>query len=137
MTDLAFLLYRSETTMPPLSDAARDLLATARRVNAGLGLTGFLHHEDGFFFQWLEGPAEPLDMIAGRLEADPRHFNLTWLWRGTETGRQFAGWKMGYSTRDDSSIMGWLVAHPVAQRERQAYAASVLAFLQERNGQTA
>lgn len=136
MTDLSFLLYRSETDMPPLSDAARDLLATARHCNAELDLTGFLHHEDGFFFQWLEGPTPALDMIAARMERDARHFNMTYLWRGTQNARQFAGWKMGYSTRDDSSIMGWLLSHPAAQSERRAYAATVLAFLQERNSQT-
>lgn len=40
---------------------------------------------------------------------------------------------MGYSTHDDDSIMTWLAQNPVAQREKRAYASSVLAFLQRRN----
>lgn len=136
MTELSFLLYRSETTMQPDSDEARQLLATARHVYAELDLSGFLHHEDGFFFQWLEGPTEPLELIAGRLERDPRHFNLAYLWRGTQDDRQFDGWSMGYSTRMDSSIFNWLAEHPVAQRERRAYAATVLSFLQHRRAAT-
>ena len=136
MNDLSFLLYRSETEMRPNSEAAGELLDSARRVNAEQALSGFLHHEDGFFFQWLEGPAAALDMVAGRMERDPRHHSLTYLWRGTQNDRQFGDWRMGYSSAAGSSILKWLAEHPVAQRERRAYAASVLAFLQERNAAT-
>ena len=136
MTDLAFVLYRSETDIRPNSDAARNLMDTARHVNSTLGLTGFLHHEDGFFFQWLEGPAEPLAEICGRLERDPRHFNLTYMWRGTQDIRHFAGWDMGYSSGANESILSWLAEHSVAQREKLAYAAAVLSFLQHRREMT-
>lgn len=137
MSDLSFLLYRSETTLAPRSEAANQLLAQARRNNLALGLTGFLHHEENFFFQWLEGPSEPLALMAARMEADPRHSHLTYLWRGTQEQRQFGEWKMGYSTSDDSSILAWLLAHPYAQRESQAYASTVLGFLQDRRARGA
>lgn len=130
---IAFFLYRSETTMVPAGDAARGLLETARRVNESLGLTGFLHHEDGFFFQWLEGPAEALEMIGQRIGADQRHFGIDYLWRDTQDERQFANWKMGYSTHTDSSILTWLADHAVALREKRSYANAVLSFLKERN----
>lgn len=130
---ISFVLYRSETRMPPNSEASRQLLETARRVNAELDLTGFLHHEDGFFYHWLEGAAEPLAMICGRMERDPRHTNLTYLWRGTQDRRQFGGWRMGYSTSSDSSLLTWLANDPVAQRETRAYANTILSFLQHRN----
>ena len=132
MNDLSFLLYRSESDMVPGSDAARDLMATAVRVNTKLGLTGFLHHEDGFFFQWLEGAHDALELIRTRLERDARHSNLTYLWRGTQDIRHFDGWAMGYSTQESGSILAWLAEHSVGVREKLAYSASVLSFLQHR-----
>ncbi|WP_134725529.1 BLUF domain-containing protein [Paracoccus luteus] len=135
MTELAHFLYRSESEMPPNSDAARDLMAQAARINGELHLTGFLHHEDGFFFQWLEGPLEPLDLIAGRLMRDPRHYGVTTLSRDQQAERRFNGWDMGYSTRADRSILAWLADHGVAPWDRRAYAAGVLSFLRERSGQ--
>ena len=137
MTDLAFFLYRSETAMPPNSDAARDLMAQAARINGELQLTGFLHHEEGFFFQWLEGPPEPLDLIVGRLMRDRRHYDVTTLSRAQLAERRFSGWDMGYSTRADRSILAWLADHEVAPYDRRAYAAGVLDFLRERSGQLA
>lgn len=136
MTENAFFLYRSETDLQPDSDAARDLLATARRINGELGLTGFLHHEDGCFIQWLEGPAPALDMIGQRIDRDPRHRNITYLSRGLQEGRQFDRWAMGYSTRSGESILGWLADNAVPVRDSRAYAAAVLAFLLKRSAAT-
>ena len=133
MTKLSSFLYRSETAISPNSDAARDLMVQAARINADLGLTGFLHHEDGFFFQWLEGPPGPLDRIVTRLWRDPRHSNLTPLSGGGQTSRAFRGWDMGYSTRADHSILAWLADHGVAPYDRRGYAACVLSFLLERS----
>lgn len=119
--------------MLPGSDAARSLMATAVAENIQFNLTGFLHHEDGFFFQWLEGPAQALQTICARLERDTRHFNLSYLWRGTQDIRHFDGWAMGYSTQESGSILAWLADHSVGvRRDKLAYAASVLSFLQHR-----
>ncbi len=137
MAEVAFLLYRSETDMRPNSEAAQQLMATARQINEECELTGYLHHEDGIFFQWLEGPAEQLGMIAARIERDTRHMNMSYLWRGTRPDRKFSTWKMGYSSRSDGSILSWLADHPVAQRQTQAYAENVLAFLLERTASAA
>lgn len=132
---LAFALYRSETDMPPDSDEAFALMVGARRFNAEHGVTGFLHHEDGFFFQWYEGSPEAAALIAARIEADQRHRDVTYLWRGTQDQRQFDRWSMGYSTRNDSSIMTWLADHAVSKSERRAYGNAVLSFLQQRRHQ--
>ena len=92
----------------------------------------FLHHADGFFFQWLEGQPDNLAAIMERIERDPRHRNLTYLARGTQAERQFSRWRMGYSTRSEASVLRWLADHPVVIRERKEYAAGMLAFLRER-----
>lgn len=133
MFDISFILYRSETDVAPGSPMARQILSKAEARNAANDLTGFLHHEENFFFQWLEDPAAPLEEAAMMIQRDPRHRYMTFLWRGAADDRQFGEWRMGYSTCDDDSIMTWLAQNPVAQREKRAYASSVLAFLQRRN----
>lgn len=129
---LSYILYRSETELRPNSDAARALLKSARRENERFDLTGFLHHEEGFFFQWLEGEPDNLGTILSRIERDPRHRNLTYLARGVQADRQFGRWHMGYSTRSEASVLRWMADHPVVIRERTEYAAGMLAFLRER-----
>ena len=129
---VAFILYRSETTLRPNSDAARSLLETARRCNERFDLTGFLHHEEGFFFQWLEGGADNLAQIASRIERDTRHTNVTYLAQGMQPERHFSRWRMGYSTRSQASVLRWMADHPVVIREPAEYAAGMLAFLRER-----
>jgi len=132
MAAISFILYRSETDIRPGSETARVLMDKARRWNERFDLTGFLHHEDGFFFQWLEGQPDNLAAIMERIERDPRHRNLTYLARGTQAERQFSRWRMGYSTRSEASVLRWLADHPVVIRERKEYAAGMLAFLRER-----
>lgn len=129
---LSYVLYRSETDIRPNSDAARALVQSAKRGNERFDLTGFLHHEEGFFFQWLEGEPDNLAEILSRIEGDSRHRGLTYLARGTEAERQFARWRMGYSTRSEASVLRWMADHPVVIRERTEYAAGMLAFLRER-----
>ncbi|MBB1496602.1 BLUF domain-containing protein [Paracoccus sp. MC1862] len=132
MSALSFILYRSDTGLRPNSDAVRTLMNTARRSNERFDLTGFLHHEDGFFFQWLEGEPDNLAEIMGRIERDPRHSNITCMAHGTQPERQFSRWRMGYSTRSDASVLRWMADHPVVVREPREYAAGMLAFLRER-----
>jgi hypothetical protein len=129
---VAFILYRSETILRPNSEAARSLLESARRSNERFDLTGFLHHEEGFFFQWLEGGADNLAAIASRIERDARHTNMTYLAQGTQLERHFLRWRMGYSTRSQASVLRWMADHPVVIREPAEYAAGMLAFLRER-----
>lgn len=129
---LSYVLYRSETDIRPNCDAARVLVQSAKRGNERFDLTGFLHHEEGFFFQWLEGEPDNLAEIMARIEGDSRHRNLTYLARGSQANRQFARWRMGYSTRSEASVLRWMADHPVVIRERAEYAAGMLAFLRER-----
>lgn len=126
-------LYRSETSLHPGSAAAEQILVKARRRNAAEGLTGFLHHEEGFFFQWLEGPEDSLARVGAIIEADRRHSALTYLHRGRGERIQFPVWRMGYSDREDGSLLDWLACHPVTQIERAEYARSILEFLKQRS----
>ena len=41
-------------------EAIASIIATARHHNPRLGITGLLVYGQGIFFQWLEGPHEPM-----------------------------------------------------------------------------
>lgn len=73
------------------------LLAKARTNNAALGVTGLLLHQDGNFMQALEGPAEVVDRLVGRIEADPRHHLFQRLIREPVDGRLFGDWSMAFA----------------------------------------
>lgn len=89
------LVYVSVATLLPRPRTVDTIVATARRVNPQLGLTGMLLWSDNRFAQLLEGPPDSLDLMYGRLLADPRHHDLNLLSRWTIPNRLFPDWTMG------------------------------------------
>lgn len=128
---LAHFLYRNIATDDCGPHDIRDILNVARDRNTRLGLTGCLHVEDGFFFQWLEGPAEALTQVIASLRADWRHRDIVTLSEGGLAGRLFGGWNMNLTGLKDASIVDWLAAQGVSRREGRDYSAAILRFLQE------
>ena len=75
------------------------LLEQARRNNRAYGLTGMLIYRQGVFIQYLEGEAEPLNIIKARIVTDRRHMGLVTLSQGESDlpDRLFPDWSMGFS----------------------------------------
>lgn len=128
---LSHFLYRS-TARPGLGNGdIQKILTEARERNARLGLTGYLHVEDGIFFQWLEGAAAPLAEVVGMLRRDPRHSDIETLSEGPLQTRLFDHWLMAQSDKSDSSIVDWLAERAVSRWDGVRYIAAVLQFMQE------
>lgn len=126
---LGFVLYRS-TARPGLDGSdMQDILRSARARNQSLGLTGCLHHEDGLFFQWLEGPADGLRQVMALLESDGRHSRIEVLDSGALNHRRFQDWRMRFSDRDRASLMDWFARSDTATVHRGDYAGGVVAFM--------
>lgn len=126
---LGFFLYRSEAA-PGLTGAGlRDIVATARGRNQQLGLTGCLHHEDGLFFQWLEGPSEGLVPVRAAICADPRHRRIDMLDAGPLDHRRFQGWRMRFSDRGNGSLMDWFARSDSATVDRAHYTSGIVSFM--------
>ena len=71
------------------------IIATSRRRNPVLGITGILVFGGGVFFQWIEGPKAEVMGLARRIEADPRHEMMTILSTDEEVReRIFPTWDM-------------------------------------------
>lgn len=89
------LIYVSTATAPMRARDVDAIVATARRVNPSLGLTGMLLWCEDRFVQHLEGPPDSIDMMWARLMRDPRHREVVCLDRWPLVERLFADWSMG------------------------------------------
>ncbi|WP_052714688.1 MULTISPECIES: BLUF domain-containing protein [Paracoccus] len=126
---LGFVLYRSTARAGLDGSAMQDILRTARHRNQSLGLTGCLHHEDGLFFQWLEGPADGLRKVVASLMDDDRHRDFEILDQGALDHRRFQDWRMRFSDRDRASLMDWFARSDSSTVHRGDYAGGVVAFM--------
>ena len=71
-----------------------EILAVSDRNNRRDELTGVLLLSRGRFFQVLEGRGQDLDRTLTRIEADPRHRDLSFVLRRPIRSRLFASWGM-------------------------------------------
>jgi hypothetical protein len=89
------LVYCSQATAGVGSADVDTIIATSRRRNPVLGITGILVFGGGVFFQWIEGPKAEVMGLASRIEADPRHEMMTILSTDEEVReRIFPTWDM-------------------------------------------
>jgi hypothetical protein len=96
------LLYVS-SARPDAEIDADALLATARRNNRMLGVTGLLYFEGKRFLQVLEGRADQVERIFTRIQGDPRHRALVTLARREIVTREFGDWAMAYCGPEDDA----------------------------------
>lgn len=130
LTGLAHFLYRSTAVERMTSQDLETILQVARERNAAAQVTGCLHHEDGLFFQWLEGPADSLRPIIESILRDTRHRDVTVLNEGPLDRRRFQDWRMRFSDRDQASLLDWFATSNASTVDRSDYAGGVVSFLQ-------
>lgn len=70
------------------------ILSSARRNNPLLGITGALFCRHDIYLQMIEGPADAIDMLYARIEADDRHFDVRLLLTEAMGERLFPAWSM-------------------------------------------
>lgn len=67
------LVYCSQASDGVENADVDTIIATSRRRNPALGITGVLVFGGGVFFQWIEGPKAEVMSLVKLIEADPRH----------------------------------------------------------------
>src|ERR1700743_3762484 len=102
------LLYVSNTRRDFPDDGLRAVLATSRKNNAALGVTGLLLYIDGGFLQVLEGERAVLQALYAKIAKDPRHWD-TKLLLDDAGPRNFGSWSMGFETLSPDSADAGLV----------------------------
>lgn len=131
MGALGFHLYYSNSRLPDGGPEIDALLRQARSNNLRRGLTGYLHYEDGMFFQWIEGDKEMLAPVWDNICADRRHFEICVLDQGPLEERHFSDFSMGYSDKRQNSLFDHLAEGQISRRDGRAYAQIVMRFLKK------
>jgi hypothetical protein len=71
-------------------------LERSRERNGALGVTGLLLYKDGNFLQVLEGEADVVRPLFGKIERDPRHRGIIKVIDEEGAEREFPEWSMGF-----------------------------------------
>lgn len=72
------------------------ILVHSRRNNRRHHVGGVLHFGQGYFFQYLEGPADTVDGLYARICRDQRHHDVQRLTRRPIRSRRFENWSMKF-----------------------------------------
>ncbi|WP_199200460.1 BLUF domain-containing protein [Alkalicaulis satelles] len=80
----------------PFVTELADYAASSNRRNR---VSGVLFAQDDIFLQWLEGPRDTVCALMKRIEADPRHHEVSVLGSGWMAQRRYARWPMQLSDR--------------------------------------
>lgn len=97
-----FIVYASSATTLFSKDELLRLLATSRKNNERLGITGMLLYKDGNFMQVLEGEEQTVRTLHNKIKNDPRHRGMLTILQGESNQREYPEWSMGF--RDLGSI---------------------------------
>lgn len=100
MSDLVHCIYASTATRVLGTVELAELLVRARARNAAQGVTGMLLHDQGNFFQVLEGPSLAVDQIYARIAEDTRHHRVVQIIHEPIVRRSFPVWTMGFARVD-------------------------------------
>jgi len=82
-----------------------SILASARKNNSVLEITGALLYNLGNFAQVLEGPLPAIERIFEVIQRDPRHSEVTVVYSGAAPARDFPEWSMAFiGSRDQQDV---------------------------------
>lgn len=95
------LIYTSKAAQALEPSLVEALLARARVANARRDLTGALAFNSDCFLQALEGSAEALSALYGKLVVDPRHHQLQLIEFARIEERRFDRWSMAFAAADE------------------------------------
>ena len=94
------ILYVSQPAYNIKDQQVQEILASSRRNNPGLGLTGVLIYGGGLFMQVLEGPDANVLRMYTRILDDKRHLDSQIVHISPSTERIFPKWSMGVIKSD-------------------------------------
>jgi hypothetical protein len=103
---LIHLIYASTALRRLDAPALLGLLEQSRQDNAACGVTGLLLHEDGHFFQVLEGPQSVVEALYARIRQDPRHHKTVLIVQEPIARRAFGDWRMAFDDVSAQQLAG-------------------------------
>lgn len=100
---LVRIVYCSTVATGVRSSDVEQLVASARRRNRQLDITGALMVWEGHFVQVLEGREDAVDAVMKKIFEDGRHVAVRILSRELIQRRMFPDWDMGLAFETDST----------------------------------
>ena len=101
------IVYASRNRLQGSNDEimanVQQILSTARRNNAAVGVTGALIFNSGGFAQVLEGDSRDLESVFERIQCDARHSDVLVLDFAPIENRSFPDWSMGFIGADKNA----------------------------------
>jgi len=91
---LSSIVYRSRAVNSFSDSDLLHLTRAAQARNRAEAVTSLMLHDDGRFFQWLEGPQDSLSRVMQSISNDGRHTDIEVLSRGSVRSRTFSGWDL-------------------------------------------
>lgn len=91
---LSRVVYRSRAIRSFTTTELHGLTQLAQARNQRESITGVLLHDDGQFYQWLEGPTDSVGRVMHSIVNDPRHTGLEVLDKRSDDTRRFGDWTM-------------------------------------------
>lgn len=98
------LVYVSLANQEMSDSHLQSMLKKAREKNERLIITGMLLYRDGFFMQALEGELKNIEDLFDTIAMDPRHRDVTLIYKKPIKKRGFPDWTMGFNKIDDESL---------------------------------
>lgn len=92
---LSHLVYVSVRQPSCTDQEIEKILASCKKNNAGLDITGVLLYSDTQFVQYLEGEYKEISALYDRIKSDPRHKNAVLITSAPIQKRLFPSWQMG------------------------------------------
>ncbi|MGA3007268.1 MAG: BLUF domain-containing protein [Opitutaceae bacterium] len=99
------LVYISSAAIPLGKDDLMELLTKTQASNKKANITGLLLYRDGNFMQVLEGDEQNvLPLFETRIMRDPRHTDVTTLFKGEIPEREFPEYSMAFRDLQDCDL---------------------------------
>lgn len=101
-----YLAYASEISLKARFDknCFTDISNEALRFNSRHAITGFLSFGNGYFFQYIEGPKDQLEILTAKIAADSRYQKFKIILQGAQDNRRFAEWAMFCINLEQTSL---------------------------------
>ena len=99
MKGLQYICYVSSAVGRMSEHELEARLEAERAFNASASVTGVLFHDDGNFFQYIEGPADGVEAAYASIKKSSHHAGIIEMMRDSIAVRAFPTWLMAHVSR--------------------------------------
>ncbi len=101
---LSHLVYVSVSKKECTDEEIDKILASCKKNNPKLDITGVLLYSKTHFLQYLEGDYKEISGLYEKIKSDVRHKNVVLITTGKINERTFPSWEMGSKKIDEDKV---------------------------------